>query len=104
MVKLNTSIFNEAEDAMKHLQSHKGVVGTITVNSHGIPIKSSYDSITTIHCTSLLGSLTDLAKIIISDLDPENELVFLRVRSKNQEIIVAPSKDYTLIVMQEPVD
>ena len=35
-------------------------------------------------------------------LDPQNDLTFLRVRSKKHEIMVAPDKDYMLIVIQNP--
>ena len=36
----------------------------------------------------------------VRDLDPTNDLTFLRVRSKKHEIIVAPERDYLLIVIQ----
>lgn len=32
----------------------------------------------------------------------QNDLTFLRVRSKKHEIMVAPDKDYLLIVIQNP--
>jgi dynein light chain roadblock-type len=38
----------------------------------------------------------------VRDLDPTNELMFLRIRSKKHEIMVAPDKAYLLIVVQNP--
>ena len=32
----------------------------------------------------------------------QNDLTFLRIRSKKHEIMVAPDKDYILIVIQNP--
>ena len=36
-------------------------------------------------------------------MDPANELNFLRVSSKNNEILIAPDENFTLVVMQESV-
>ncbi|CAF4286877.1 unnamed protein product, partial [Adineta steineri] len=36
----------------------------------------------------------------VRDLDPQNDLTFLRIRTKKQEILVAPDKDYLTIVLQ----
>jgi dynein light chain roadblock-type len=32
----------------------------------------------------------------------QDDLVFLRVRTKKHEVMVAPDKDYLLIVVQDP--
>ena len=32
----------------------------------------------------------------------QNDLTFLRLRSKKHEIMVAPDKDYLLIIIQDP--
>jgi hypothetical protein len=37
-------------------------------------------------------------------LAAQNDLTFLRVRSKKHEIMVAPDKDYLLIIIQNPYD
>ena len=36
------------------------------------------------------------------DLDPQNDLTFLRIRTKKHEMMVAPEKDFLLIVVQDP--
>ena len=41
-----------------------------------------------------------MAKSAVRDLDPQNELHFIRVRNKEQEIMVAPTEDLILIVVQ----
>ena len=35
-------------------------------------------------------------------MDPHNDLTVIRVRSKKNEIMVAPEKNYMLIVVQKP--
>ena len=36
------------------------------------------------------------------DLDPQNDLTFLRVSCKKYEMMIAPDKNYFLIVIQQP--
>ncbi|CAD6236660.1 dynein light chain roadblock-type 2 [Microplitis mediator] len=94
----------EVEETMKRIQSHKGVVGTIVVNSEGIPIKSTLDNTTTVQYAGLISQLSDKARSVVRDLDPTNDLTFLRIRSKKHEVMVAPDKEFILIVVQNPVD
>ncbi|KYM77216.1 Dynein light chain roadblock-type 2, partial [Atta colombica] len=94
----------EVEETMKRIQSHKGVVGTIVVNAEGIPIKSTLDNTTTVQYAGLISQLSDKARSVVRDLDPTNDLTFLRIRSKKHEIMVAPDKEFILIVIQNPVD
>lgn len=46
--------------------------------------------------------LTKKARSMIRDLDPSNDLSFLRIKTKNEEILVTPDKDYMLIAIQGP--
>ncbi|KAK9702105.1 Roadblock/LC7 domain [Popillia japonica] len=127
---------NEVEETMKRIQSHKGVVGTIVVNSEGIPIKTTLDNTMTVQYAGLISSLVELesysvtgipikttldntmtvqyaglisslvdkARSVVRDLDAANDLTFLRIRSKKHEIMVAPDKEFILIVVQNPTD
>jgi dynein light chain roadblock-type len=40
------------------------------------------------------------ARSMIRQLDPKNDLTFLRIRSTNKEILIAPDKDFFLCVLQ----
>ena len=41
---------------------------------------------------------------MIRDLNPNNDLTFLRITCKKHEMMIAPDKDYFLIVIQKPED
>ncbi|XP_065547957.1 dynein light chain roadblock-type 1 isoform X1 [Lathamus discolor] len=96
----------EVEETLKRIQSQKGVQGIIVVNSEGIPIKSTMDNSTTIQYAGLMHSFIMKARSTVRDIDPQNDLTFLRIRSKKNEIMVAPgkNKDYFLIVIQNPTE
>ena len=68
------------------------MVGLIVVNSEGIPIKTTLDNSTTVQYAGLLHQLTAKARSVVRDIDPQNDLTFLRIRSKKHEIMVAPGK------------
>lgn len=97
---------NNIEELLKGVTQHAGVKGFIIVNSEGIPIRHSFDDADralSIQYAGLLQNMAMKAKSAVQALDSTNDLVFLRLRSKKHEILVAPEKDYLLIVIQEPV-
>ncbi|XP_053569116.1 dynein light chain roadblock-type 1 [Bombina bombina] len=94
----------DVEETLKRIQSQKGVQGIIIVNSEGIPIKSTLDNPTTMQYAGLMHQLVMKARGSIRDIDPQNDLTFLRIRSKKNEIMIAPDKDYFLIVIQQPTE
>lgn len=56
----------------------------------GIPVRTNLDNSTTVQYAGLLHQLTTKARSTVRDLDPQNDLTFLRIRSKKHEIMVAP--------------
>ncbi|XP_066558253.1 dynein light chain roadblock-type 1 [Amia ocellicauda] len=94
----------EVEETLKRIQGQKGVQGIIIVNAEGIPIKSTLDNSTTVQYAGQMHQLVTKARSTVRDIDPQNDLTFLRIRSKKNEIMVAPDKEYFLIVVQNPAD
>eukprot|EP00053_Salpingoeca_punica_P007620 m.69409 g.69409 ORF g.69409 m.69409 type:complete len:99 (+) comp14245_c0_seq2:89-385(+) len=95
---------SEVEETLKRISSHKGVVGIVVVNKEGIAIRSTLDQASTVMYSSLISQLAAKARSVVRELDPQNDLSFLRVRSKKHEIMIAPDKDYLLIVVQNPAE
>ena len=58
----------------------------------GIPIRTTLDNSTAVQYAGLLRLLTMQARSSVRDIDPQNELTCLRIRSKKHEIMVAPGK------------
>jgi len=95
---------SEVEDTLKRIQAHKGVIGIIVVNCDGIPIRTTLDNSTTVQYASLLHKLAIQARNCVRDTDPQNDLTFLRVRSKKNEIMIAPENDCLVICIQQTED
>ncbi|KAM6353411.1 dynein light chain roadblock-type 2 [Alca torda] len=94
----------EVEETLKRIQAHKGVIATMVINAEGIPIRTTLDNSTTVQYAGLLHQLTMKARSTVRDIDPQNDLTFLRIRSKKHEIMIAPDKEYLLIVIQNPCE
>jgi dynein light chain roadblock-type len=60
------------------------------LNSLGIPVRTNLDASLTQQYAALIKSLADKARSTVRDIDPTNELVFFRMRTKKHEILVAP--------------
>lgn len=41
------------------------------------------------------------ARSLIRQLEPKNDLTFLRIRTTNNEVLIAPDKDFYLCVLQK---
>uniref|UniRef100_A0A673A9Q1 Dynein light chain roadblock n=2 Tax=Sphaeramia orbicularis TaxID=375764 RepID=A0A673A9Q1_9TELE len=91
----------EIEDTLKRIEFTQGVTGTIVVNSQGIPIRTTFDNVSTARYAELVRPLTMLARSTVRSLDPENDLTFLRIRSKKDEIMIGLDNDFLVIVIQE---
>merc|ERR1712060_311554 len=93
---------SDVEETLKRISSHKGVQGIVIVNNEGIPIRSTMDASITTQYSANLSQLSLKARSVVRDLDPQNDLTFLRVRTKKHEIMIAPEKEFLLIVVQNP--
>jgi len=93
---------SEVEETLKRISSHKGVQGIVIVNSEGIPIRSTMENSTTTQYAANLSQLAAKSRSVVRDLDPQNDLTFLRIRTKKHEMMIAPDKDFMLVVVQNP--
>ncbi|KAJ3275379.1 hypothetical protein HDV01_000671 [Terramyces sp. JEL0728] len=90
-IKDQNKDYNEVETALNRLQAHKGVQGIVIATHEGSVIRSTLDNIQTPQISTLVTQLAARSKGVVRDLDPEDELKFLRIRSKKHEIMVAES-------------
>ncbi|ODN01234.1 Dynein light chain roadblock-type 2 [Orchesella cincta] len=95
---------NEVEEAIKRILSHKGVVGLVVINHEGIPIKSTMENALSVQYAAQVTQLLDKSRSMIKELDSNNDLTFIRLRTKKHEVLVCPEKDYAMIVIQNPTE
>ncbi|KAI8373057.1 uncharacterized protein BYT42DRAFT_579045 [Radiomyces spectabilis] len=90
------------DETLKRLSGRKGVKGVVILNGEGQAIRSTLDQDLTKQYGQLISKLVQQAQSTVTQLDDQNELTFLRVRTKKHEIMIAPDNEYLLIVVQNP--
>ncbi|KAH7815593.1 dynein light chain, roadblock-type [Monocercomonoides exilis] len=93
---------SEVEDTIKRICNHKGVTGCMVFNNQGIIIRTSLEQRLTIHYAALVTQLVHNAKSTVKKLDETDDLTFIRLRTGKNEILIAPDRDYILVVIQNP--
>jgi dynein light chain roadblock-type len=102
-----------ARHARVDLCTPQGVLGTIVVNEDGEAVRATTvcdasgvpledQNAVVKKYASLVPQLASMARNMVRDLDPQNDLRFLRVRSRDHEMMVHSDPEFTLIVIQNP--
>lgn len=94
---------SETNDTLTRIRSHRSVQGIVVVNKEGKMVNTFYAQEKKEECDSIIKSVPQLcskARSLVRDIDPTNDLTFFRIKSKTNEILVAPGKDFMLIVVQ----
>ena len=91
----------ELNDTIARIENHTNVSGLLVVNSSGQLVHSSLDDLQTTYYVQRCSGLVALARATIRDIDPTNDVQFLRVKSREYELLMATTKEYTLIVKQK---
>lgn len=90
---------------MRRIIKHTGVQDVIITDKDAKLIyhdtKTNMNSQDAQKYASNLVQLATQARSVVRDLDPQNDLSFLRIRSKKNEIMVAPDKDFMMMVVQK---
>ena len=92
----------KVEETLNRIKTHKGVKGVIIVNLKGVAIRSTMDQESTINYGSLINQFTTNSQRAIKMMHPEEDVMFIRIRSTMYEIMIAPDKEFQLIVIQDP--
>lgn len=91
----------KVEETLNRINTHMGVLGVIIVNKKGVAIKSTMGQEETINNGSLITQFMDKANMTIKSLHPEEDIMFIKIRSSMYEIMIAPDREFTMIVLQD---
>ena len=83
----------ELEASLERIQSHKGVVGVIVLSSDGAAIRSTMDNSTTLQYVNMCRTMSAMARSTVRDIDPQDDLTILRIRTRKHEIMIAPERN-----------
>lgn len=81
----------------------KDILGVVVIGKNGHPIKSTMDDATSLQYAGLFGQLIDKTRSAVQSLDPNDEMEFIRIRSRKHEVIVTADEYAIFLVLQNPV-
>ncbi|XP_067137165.1 dynein light chain roadblock-type 2-like isoform X2 [Centruroides vittatus] len=81
---------NKIEEALRRIQSQKGVT-----------IKTNMDNETAIRYAGLTTQMIEKSRNAIRQIDISNDLTFIRIHSKRDEIMIASDKNYVITAIQK---
>jgi dynein light chain roadblock-type len=94
---------SEVEMTLRRIEENKSVIGTLVLNGSNCIIHSRFKGNEATKYAEKLPILVERARCMVRDMDPTNDLTFLRVHANNTEILVSPGDDYMLAVVQNTV-
>lgn len=94
---------SEVDQTLKRIVGNKSVLGVLVLDIGNNVIHASFKGGDQEKLAEKLPPLIERARCMIRDLDPTNDLTFLRIRTDRIEILISPGEDYTLIVVQNVV-
>ena len=77
------------------------VTGLVITGANGASARSTLTKAETGQLTGYVNQLVDKARNVVRDVDPSNDISFLRFTLRRHEILVAPGKNFRIIVLQE---
>ncbi|CAD7088761.1 unnamed protein product [Hermetia illucens] len=78
------------------------VYGTVILSKDSLAIQSSFDNTTTQGMANFVaGTIVRLTRSAVRDIDPEDDLAYLRIYTKKGEWMIGPDKEFTLLVQQQ---
>jgi dynein light chain roadblock-type len=81
----------EIDGILKGLGTLTGVIGTIVMNTNGLPIRTTFKDAEAVHYCALISEFLRKAKTVIEPLMGGSPIDVIRIRSQKNEIIIAPS-------------
>ncbi|XP_068140913.1 dynein light chain roadblock-type 1 [Drosophila tropicalis] len=91
---------SDIEGMFDRLLTLPGAQGAILVNDEGIPIRTSMDVTSSQKYAGKMAPLIKMARSMISDLEPGDDLSYLRLRTRRNELMVASENDHMVILIQ----
>ncbi|XP_062130921.1 dynein light chain roadblock-type 1 [Drosophila sulfurigaster albostrigata] len=88
------------DDAFVHNFAVRGAREIIVMDPNGRPMRSTVSQRRSYAYASHLHALAIMARNVVRDLDPANDVTFMRLRSNRQEVHISITQEFILVVIQ----
>lgn len=92
------------EKAFDLIKERKNVRDIVILNDAGNPVKSTMDRDDAVQFSGLFQAIRGRLERGMTKIDPTDELLMLRVRTKTNEVLLVPDSKITVLVLQDAQD
>ncbi|XP_052851348.1 dynein light chain roadblock-type 2 [Drosophila gunungcola] len=78
-----------------------GVIGAILVDGNGVLVRTNIAEDAAQMYANRMRPLVVLARSMIHDIEPDDRLSYVRLRTRRQELMVATENQHTIILIQD---
>ena len=100
MSRGNPDKVKQTLECIRRIEGHENVAAVVIVNSAGAVVHTTLHGTQAADYAKQCAPLAELARCTVRETDPTDDLQFFRIRTKKYEMIIAPEKEYSLIVLQ----
>ena len=94
-----TAMGFEVEDSLQRIVGLKGVVGSVVMTMAGETIRSTLDTTITAQVSGFMSTLVQLSNERLKNMDPDNELNLIKMRTSKHQFVVVPDTEWLFIVV-----
>ncbi|XP_033236914.1 dynein light chain roadblock-type 2 [Drosophila pseudoobscura] len=98
---LTTIAMSDVETTFDRLLKLPGVMGAILVNGEGEAVRTSMDSTSSSIFAGKMRPMVKMARALVHEVEPTDELTYLRMRTLKSEILVAAENEHMIILVQD---
>ncbi|CAH2245400.1 jg12913 [Pararge aegeria aegeria] len=99
LVKTTASL-NEINPIVDRIMEDDSVEGVVLTNKEGVPVLTNMNLIGATNYGLAMRRLGYMTHLSIAEIDPFDEVLILRIRTKKLEVMVAPHLEFNIVVMQ----
>ncbi|XP_012162869.1 dynein light chain roadblock-type 2 isoform X2 [Ceratitis capitata] len=92
------------EEVFRQIEQKPDIMDIIILNKNGNPIKTTMEKQIAIEFAGLYEILKEKVQLGLQKIDPDDELLMLRVRTKANEVLITPDGKITVMVVQNAQD
>jgi len=78
-----------------------GVVGAVLVDGDGVPVRTNLPENAAQMYANRMRPLVALARTMVQDMETGDQLSYVRLRTRRQELMVATENEHTIILIQD---
>ncbi|XP_026728493.1 dynein light chain roadblock-type 1-like [Trichoplusia ni] len=95
-----TATINTANPIVDRIMDDDSVEGVVMTNREGAPILTNVSVTGATNYGRALHKFGLLSQMYVKELNPTEEIMIIRIRTRKNEIMVAPDKEFSIVVIQ----